>query len=156
MLVLTIGSLFALHILYFFYYIFYNQRLWKRFGHDHIVIFGTTIYHLLGVKVEQFLNKVCLNCTTLAIETSPSFAYTRAAASGDRSRRTKKRWFAVPYPSSFHWTENIKRLPWTHSVPRDIFAFCIGSIRTLTASSTKLRYYDKWILAYFCRRLPMK
>ena len=105
-----------------------------------MLIFGTTIYHLLGVKVEKFMNTACLNCTVLSIETSPSFVYSSSVATHVRSKRTRKWWYAVPYPSSFHWSTELVHKPWIKKAEdRGILTFCIGSVTTLTASSTKLR-----------------
>lgn len=56
--------------------------------------------------------------------------------------RTRKHWYAVPYPSSFHWHERIQQLPWLHhdqSPPRSILALLIGSVRTSQPTSNALR-----------------
>ena len=108
---------------------------WKNQGHDHFVINGLTAFHLLGVKVIKFLGGPCQNCTVLSIETTPGlYGYDR--------RYGNKWWYASPYPSSFHWNENMlpEKVPWrVRSQERDFFIFCIGSVKTLTAESTKLR-----------------
>ena len=61
---------------------------------------------------------------------------------GRDKRYGNKWWYAVPYPSSFHWNEKIAPAnePWRiRTKPDQFFIFCIGSVKTLTAESTKLR-----------------
>lgn len=99
------------------------------------MIFGTTVYHLIGVHSEGFLRGVCANCSVLTIETTPG------GVVGDR-QKNRKWWFAVPYPSSFHWNDHLRRVPWepyNDPAERSILVFCVGSVKTLTSSSTKLR-----------------
>lgn len=89
---------------------------------------------------------MCQNCTALAIETSPTQTSTPY-------HRSRKYWYSVPYPSSFHWHENIQHLPWTVnsnyatqvSQRNDILALFIGSTKTVNAKSNILRriLYDQ-------------
>ena len=113
---------------------------WKHRGHDHFLLFSITAYQMVGIMVKEFFMFVCQNCTVITIETSP----TKTAIPG----RTRKKWFAVPYPSSYHWHENIKQLPWLPqdgfnslqiSNNRPILALFIGSVKPSQASSKKLR-----------------
>jgi hypothetical protein len=100
-----------------------------------VLIFGTTIYHLIGVHSETFLRGRCANCSVLTIETAPG------GIASDRDKN-KKWWFAVPYPSSYHWNDHLRREPWipySDLAERNMLVFCVGSVKTLTASSTKLR-----------------
>lgn len=130
---------------------------WKYRGHDHFLIFSITAYQMVGMQVKYFFMFVCQNCTVLTIETSPTkvmklpscetisniFWPSQTAIPG----RTRKHYYAMPYPSSFHWHEGIKTLPWTlptaanrDVVPqRDIVAFFIGSIKTAQPTSRALR-----------------
>lgn len=111
------------------------QVLWRNQGHDHFVITGLTAFHLTGVKVTKFLGGACQNCTVLTIETTPGLY-------GSDRRYGHKWWYAVPYPSSFHWNEKIPpgKEPWRMRSEKDtFFIFCIGSVKTLTAESTRLR-----------------
>eukprot|EP01035_Chromulina_nebulosa_P008651 gene8651-11720_t len=81
---------------------------------------------MVGIGVKVFFMQICQNCSTITIETSP----TRTAIKG----RTRKHWYAAPYPSSFHWYEGIKELPWeiTPSAPkRNLLALIIGNCFTL-------------------------
>jgi xyloglucan galactosyltransferase MUR3 len=77
---------------------------WKNNGHDHFLIFSITAYQMVGMMVKELFMFVCQNCTTITIETSP----TGTAPPG----RTRKHWYAAPYPSSYHYWEGIKELPW--------------------------------------------
>ena len=77
------------------------------------------------------------NCTSLTIEGSP----TRTSTPYHRSR---KFWYSVPYPSSFHWWTGIKDIPWVagnNIVPviRPLVALFIGSIKTANTNSNVLR-----------------
>lgn len=87
------------------------------------------------MKVTKFLGGPCENCTILSIETTPGLV-------GYDKRFGNKWWYSVPYPSSFHWSESLApgNEPWALRVkPVSFFTFCIGSVKTLTAESTKLR-----------------
>lgn len=110
---------------------------WKNNGHDHFLIFSITSYQMVGMMVKELFMFVCQNCTTIVIETSP----TGTAPPG----RTRKMFYAAPYPSSFHYWEGIKKLPWDPPAPegtgdhRDILSLFIGSIKTSQAASRELR-----------------
>ncbi len=88
---------------------------------------------MVGIGVKVFFMEKCQNCTAITIETSPTYT----AISG----RSRKYWFAAPYPSSFHWWEGIKTLPWEASSAsqRDILALFIGSVKTSSPSSNAFR-----------------
>lgn len=90
---------------------------------------------MVGIGVKNFYMGICQNCTVLTIETSP----TNTAISG----RSNKYWYAVPYPSSFHWWEGIKTLPWIVNnetvARRDILSLFIGSVKTWNINSNALR-----------------
>jgi hypothetical protein len=102
-------------------------------GHNHFVFFSITVYQMVGIGVKVFFMEKCQNCTAITIETSPTYT----AISG----RSRKYWFAAPYPSSFHWWEGIKTLPWEASSAsqRDILALFIGSVKTSSPSSNAFR-----------------
>lgn len=104
-------------------------------GHNHFVFFSITINQMVGIGVKVFFMQICQNCTVLTIETSPTYT----AISG----RSHKYWYAVPYPSSFHWWEGIKELPWqvntVTTARRDILALFIGSVKTMNVNSNSLR-----------------
>ena len=107
---------------------------WKKNGHDHFVIFSVTGYQMVGIGTKQFFMNICQNCTVLTIETTPS--------SLPIPGRTKKLWYAVPYPSSYHWWEGIRDRPWRvnrNPNSRNILAIFIGSVRTMNANANALR-----------------
>ena len=110
-----------------------DKVLWRREGHDHYLLFGITAYQMVGIGVKSFFMNGCENCTVLTIETSP----TRTAIPG----RGKKYWYAQPYPSFFHFTEGMTTYPWDIRPleQRDILALFIGSIRTKTPTSNRIR-----------------
>ena len=116
-----------------------GSLFWKNQGHDHFLIFSITAYQMVGMMVKEFFMFICQNCTVITIETSP----TKTAIPG----RTRKAWYAAPYPSSFHWYEGIQTLPWKlpdskdHSkYPlRDILVLFIGSKKPSQPNSRALR-----------------
>eukprot|EP01038_Epipyxis_sp_PR26KG_P015177 gene15177-20443_t len=114
---------------------------WKNNGHDHFVFVSTTAYQNVGTAARVFFMQICQNCTAITIETSP----TKTAIKG----RSRKYWYSVPYPSSFHWYEGIKTLPWhvSENIPynsstptiRSILALYIGSSKVYQPASNYLR-----------------
>jgi hypothetical protein len=124
--------------------------VWKRNGHDHFAIFSLISVRMVGMGTRTFFEKICKNCSAVTIETTPF----RISLPGV-SIKTKKHWYAVPYPSSFHWCEGIKEYPWTaaathtqrlspqhdnnDSLLRNMFAMFIGSVDMTTPRSTQLR-----------------
>ena len=85
---------------------------WKNQGHDHFVFLSITAYQMVGIGVKTFFMQICQNCTTISIETSPTFTAIKG--------RTRKYWYGAPYPSSFHWHEKIKTLPWEPKTAQEI------------------------------------
>ena len=71
---------------------------WRQKGHDHFVFFSVTSHQIIGIGAKVFLTQLCMNCSVLTIETTPT-----NTARKYYSGKSKKWWFAVPYPSSFHW-----------------------------------------------------
>ena len=112
-----------------------KEIFWKHYGHDHFVFLSITAYQMVGIGVKTFFMQICQNCTTVTIETSP----TKTAIKG----RTRKHWYAVPYPSSFHWYDGIKVLPWERleNSKRDILSLFIGSLKTSQPNSNNLRRF---------------
>ena len=106
---------------------------WKHWGHDHFVLFSLTVFVQTGIGVKEFFKGVCQNCSVLAIETTP----TRTSTLYHRSR---KYWYAVPYPSSYRWYEGIPELPWSMSnQSRDILCLFIGSVQTKNIAANAVR-----------------
>ena len=108
-----------------------KQIYWKYGGHDHFVFLSITAYQMVGIGVKTFFMQICQNCTTITIETSP----TKTAIKG----RSRKYWYAAPYPSSFHWHEKIKTLPWAEDGLRHLLVLFIGSLKTSQPNSNTLR-----------------
>jgi xyloglucan galactosyltransferase MUR3 len=104
---------------------------WKRNGHDHFVIFSVTCYHMVGIGTKSFFQNICQNCSVLSIETT--------AAGLPIYGRNKKRWYALPYPSSYHYWEGLKSEPWRPRGDRHTLAIFIGSVHTSNAVSNHLR-----------------
>jgi hypothetical protein len=116
---------------------------WKNYGHDHFLFFSITAYQMVGIGVKNFLMEICQNCTIISIEVAPNNFATPYYAG-----RHRKYWYAVPYPSSFHWWEGIQTLPWalppadtsaSAAPARSIRAFFIGSVKTSNPNSNALR-----------------
>ncbi len=81
--------------------------VWKNRGHDHFVLFSITSYQIIGIGAKVFLTQICQNCSVLTIETTPTLTCRKYY-----SNKSRKWWYAVPYPSSYHWHEGIQELPW--------------------------------------------
>jgi len=111
-----------------------KQVLWKNAGHDHFVVYSLTQFTMTGIGVKELLAGVCQNCSMLTIEGTPNRISTMY-------HRSKKYWFTVPYPSSFHYHEDIVTLPWSkeQQQKRSIFVLFMGSIRTLNIASNAFR-----------------
>jgi hypothetical protein len=118
------------------------EVVWKHKGHDHFVLFSITSYQIIGIGAKVFLTQICSNCTVLTIETTPTLTSRKYY-----SNKSRKWWYAVPYPSSFHWHEDIKTLPWKQEagavispfVNRPYLAIFIGSVDTSTPRSNVVR-----------------
>lgn len=115
-----------------------NPHVWKNNGHDHFVLFSLIGARMCGMGTRTFFENTCKNCSGVTIETSP-FRISMTAS----YVKTKKFWTAVPYPSSFHWCEGIKELPWAAppraTTKRHVFVMFIGSIEMATPRSSHLR-----------------
>lgn len=110
-----------------------SQILWKNKGHDHFLIFSPTVNHIVGVGVKRFLMNECVNCSVLSIESTSNNAPLRG--------RSRKYFYAMPYPSSFHHHEALRSPPWRFPSiePRSITALFIGSVKTKTSYLNKVR-----------------
>lgn len=113
--------------------------VWKNRGHDHFVLFSITSYQIIGIGAKVFMTQICQNCSVLTIETTPTLTSRKYYAN-----KSRKWWYAVPYPSSFHWHEGIKTLPWQQPRPleasnRPYLSIFIGSVDTSTPRSNIIR-----------------
>lgn len=120
------------------------RLFWKNNGHDHIIILGVTIFNKFKSMFYHLVVNVCRHCVILSIETTPTQTPFHYGFSQNYI-------YAVPYPSTFHYHEDIKRLPWegsgsitlsvggTDPGKRDILSLFIGSSKTLSPVSNKLR-----------------
>jgi hypothetical protein len=98
-----------------------TQGNWKNYGHDHVLIISITAYEVFGARIQNFVEAKCHNCTILIIETTPSQV-------APREQCNKKWWYAVPYPSSFHWSESLKADPWAIKNRSTLVAY-FGSVQ---------------------------
>ena len=116
-----------------------HSVFWRRQGHDHFFFFSLTSFQIIGIGAKVLLTQKCMNCSVMTIETTSSFI-SRKYYSG----KSKKWWYAVPYPSSFHYTEVLKKqhYPWrlrARKADRPNLAIFIGSLYTSTVGSNRLR-----------------
>ncbi|CAK9250377.1 unnamed protein product [Sphagnum jensenii] len=110
----------------------------------------------VGKRCLSSVHSQPLNCASLAAESVLAPTWTRPHRSvqhhglpdgGYRSQgvfhagRSRKYWYATPYPSSYHWHEDIKTLPWLRRPldERPLLALIIGSVKTSQANSNRLR-----------------
>jgi hypothetical protein len=125
---------------------FGDEVVWKHRGHDHFVLFSITSYQIIGIGAKVFLTQICQNCTVLTIETTPTLTSRKYY-----SNKSRKWWYAVPYPSSFHWHSQIQTLPWTQDArsvseihqARPYLSIFIGSVETSTPRSNMCRRQAK-------------
>ena len=114
-----------------------NEVFWKHGGHDHFVFDAITSYQIIGIGAKVFLCTICQNCSVLTIETTPTFTARKYYAN-----KSKKYWYAVPYPSAFHYYEGVETLPWSRKSwlgARQYLSLFIGSVETSTPKSNILR-----------------
>lgn len=105
---------------------------WKHSGHDHFVIFSLTEFVMTGIAVKEFFMGICQNCSVLTVESTPTLTSTLY-------HKTRKYWIPVPYPSAFHFHENIVTLPWSYTPHRDILSLFIGSTFTMNVAANAFR-----------------
>lgn len=74
------------------------------------------------------------------------------------SLRSRKYWYSVPYPSSFHWWEGIRALPWAkepQAKSRKLLSLFIGSVKTMNIDSNAFRRV-LWTQCLHANNLPDK
>jgi hypothetical protein len=101
---------------------------------------------MVGIGVKVFFMQICQNCTTITNETTPPRTPNKS--------RPPQHWYAAPYPSSYHWHEDIKELPWlAPASDRKILALFIGSVKTSQPNSNSLRklLYDQCVVDKECQ-----
>lgn len=105
---------------------------WKNNGRDHYVIISTTIFHKFGTPTHHVINNVCIYCQIISIETNPTKTPFHLGSNLNYIH-------ALPYPSSFHYNEDIRTYPWVAeataglsagtgvAVARDIISLFVGN-----------------------------
>lgn len=124
-------------------------------GSDHFIIFSVIqgVSSLSSPGCRRLYREVCKGCRKLAIEVSYHRGDLPVITSGKASKvySYDPTWVSVPYPSSFHYTERVKRAAWVsaddsteihnhldknHRVTHAIY---IGGMHTANKMSNRLR-----------------
>eukprot|EP00602_Paraphysomonas_sp_CaronLab_P005410 CAMPEP_0185021362 /NCGR_PEP_ID=MMETSP1103-20130426/4054_1 /TAXON_ID=36769 /ORGANISM="Paraphysomonas bandaiensis, Strain Caron Lab Isolate" /LENGTH=455 /DNA_ID=CAMNT_0027552847 /DNA_START=102 /DNA_END=1466 /DNA_ORIENTATION=+ len=96
-------------------------------GTDHVVLWSLGMYHPWPRNGgNDILAKFCKHCATTCYWMDPV---------------TPMNFMSVPFPSSYHWWDGIKTIPWDDSTAseRTIPALYIGATQTLNPDHTKIR-----------------
>ena len=115
----------------------------KKKGKDHLLIVGWpyAISQLILKPKAVPLFILCDQCTKLTIE-NYSFLYS-SDPKNDRTIAQQYKgdnWFAVPYPSNFHWSANIKPPLLYEEQDRPYLVSYIGSSTCFSEFSTAIRH----------------
>lgn len=105
------------------------SKYFQRYGGaDHAVIWSLGQYHPWPVnRCDIFMRTVCNKCTFTCYWMDPTIK--------------DNKFVSVPFPSAYHWLDQIKTLPWDLTPPgyRNIKAVYLGSVITLNPTHTKIR-----------------
>mgnify|MGYP003385313684 CR=1 FL=1 len=96
---------------------------WKNNGRDHYLFISTTIFHKFSTPTYHVINNVCRYCQILSIETNPTKTPFHLGSNLNYIH-------AMPYPSSFHYNEDIVEYPWSSSSNGGVG---VGSGRDITS-----------------------
>ena len=108
-----------------------DSKYWqKHHGADHVLLWSLGNYHPWPRNgCDIFMKDFCKRCTITCYWMDPSIR--------------EHRFISVPFPSAYHWHDNIKNLPWevseTRTQERVTMATYLGSTQTLNPFHTKIR-----------------
>lgn len=111
-------------------YVFLHQsKYFNRYkGADHVVLWSLHQYHKLpGNSCNEFIDRLCKLCTFTCYWSNYTIV--------------DNRYVSVPFPSSYHWYDEIKNPPWlmSNAANRNILAVYLGSEMTITWWNTQIR-----------------
>lgn len=107
------------------------SKYWQKYqGADHVVLWSLGNYHPWPRNgCDLFMKDFCKRCTITCYWMDPSIR--------------EHRFISVPFPSAYHWHDDIKNLPWevsdTRAKERVTMATYLGSTQTLNPFHTKIR-----------------
>lgn len=94
-------------------------------GADHVLLWSLGEMHPWPAYCKHLMQRFCANCTLTSYWMHP--------------RQRGEKFISIPFPSSFHYHEALKVLPWTAGRERPLFAVYAGSDITLNPDHTKIR-----------------
>lgn len=115
-------------VTYLYNFLLSNKYFKRHNGADHVVLWSLHQYHYLpGNGCNEFIDRLCKLCTFTCYWSN----YTMQ----------DNRYVSVPFPSSYHWHENIVNPPWQlkNINKRNLTAVYLGSLTTITPANTKIR-----------------
>ena len=105
-----------------------NSPHYNRYhGADHVLLWSLGEMHPWPASCKMLMERFCANCTLTCYWMHP--------------RQRGKHFVSLPFPSSFHYHDTLKVIPWKIGSPADrpIFAVYAGSSHTLNPDHTKIR-----------------
>jgi len=134
-------------------------QMHRHGGRDHFIIFGVIqgVASLSSPGCRRLYRGRCQHCRKLSIEISyqeedlPKFDPKKSSD----AYKYDPTWTSVPYPSSFHYTDNASVSPWQREVgvdaePDSTWAIYIGGMHTTNTQSNHIRKR----LAAACNAVP--
>lgn len=94
-------------------------------GGDHVLLWSLGEMHPWPGACKFLMERFCANCTITSYWMHP--------------RQRGRHFVSLPFPSSFHYHDSLKSVPWTPGKERPIFATYAGSEKTLNPDHTKIR-----------------
>ncbi|CAM9340148.1 unnamed protein product, partial [Ectocarpus fasciculatus] len=105
-----------------------NSVHYNRYkGADHLLIWSLGEGHPWPGACKHLMERFCANCTLTSYWMHP--------------RQRGHHFVSLPFPSSFHFHDALRTIPWTAgpAADRPIFSVYAGSVQTLTPDHTKVR-----------------
>jgi hypothetical protein len=105
-----------------------NKYFKRHNGADHVILWSLGQYHPWPHNgCDQLMKDFCEKCTITCYWMDPT--------------KAENRFVSLPFPSSYHWYDGIKNVPWDYNPThkRHIKAVYLGSTQTLNPAHTKIR-----------------
>ena len=106
-----------------------SSSYWQKYkGADHVLLWSLGQYHPWPhERCDVLMREICERCTITS--------YWMDAT------KQNNRFVSVPFPSAYHYHDDIKNLPWStsKSMNRNQTAVYLGGIQTLNPTHTKIR-----------------
>jgi len=123
-----------------------SQYFERRRGVDHVLIFSLTSPFYDCAKIKK---RICQQCMGTSYFSYPPVLETKP---GKYEERDMSSFVSVPFPSYYHWHDDVKELPWAESriALRTTFSTFAGNTKVMIPDHSKLRR----MLVQQCNRHP--